>query len=94
MRFRRSDVPSSDNVVRCDGFIAVLFPHFSAVLVERVFTECGVVRIVARTLDGTASCPARVHICYERRLTDRCRMKFAVTLGSWVVCRQDLLAVC
>ncbi|MFI2471411.1 ISL3 family transposase [Streptomyces globisporus] len=76
MRFRHGDVPSSGTVVRCDDFIAVLFPHFSAVLVERVFTECGVVRIVARTLDGTASCPdcecpsARVHSCYERRLSD------------------------
>jgi hypothetical protein len=63
-------------VVRCDDFIGVLFPHFSAVLVERVFTECGVVHIVARTLDGIVSCPdcelpsARVHSCYERRLAD------------------------
>ncbi|MFD3657778.1 ISL3 family transposase [Streptomyces sp. NPDC058620] len=41
-----------------------------------MFTEGGVVRIVARPLDGTASCPdcecpsARVHSCYERRLAD------------------------
>jgi transposase len=54
----------------------VLFPHFNAVLVERVFTQCGVVHIVARTLDGSVSCPAcglpsdRVHSCYERRLAD------------------------
>lgn len=60
--------------VRCDDLIAVLFSHFKAVLVERVFTECGVVHIVARTLDGTTSCPDcelpsnRVHSCYERRL--------------------------
>ncbi|MFI8308918.1 ISL3 family transposase [Streptomyces sp. NPDC085927] len=43
---------------------------------ERVFTECGVVHIVARTLDGNVSCPDcalpsdRVHSCYERRLAD------------------------
>ncbi|UUU26550.1 ISL3 family transposase [Streptomyces sp. DSM 40750] len=54
----------------------MLFPHFNAVLVERVFTECGVVHIVARTLDGSASCPdcelpsSRVHSCHERRLAD------------------------
>ncbi|MFF8618794.1 ISL3 family transposase [Streptomyces sp. NPDC015350] len=54
----------------------MLFPQFDAVLVERVFTECGVVHIVARTLDGSASCPdcelpsGRVHSCYERRLAD------------------------
>jgi len=62
--------------VRCDDLIAVLFPHFKAVLVERVFTECGVVHIVVRTLDGAAPCPDcelpsnRVHSCYERRLAD------------------------
>lgn len=62
--------------MRCDDLIAVLFPHFSAVLVERVFTECGVVHIVARTLDGTAPCPDcecpsnRVHSYYQRRLAD------------------------
>ncbi|MFG2334283.1 transposase family protein [Streptomyces sp. NPDC048604] len=54
----------------------MLFPHFSAVLVERVFTECGVVNIVARTIDGSAPCPGcerpsdRVHSGYERRLAD------------------------
>ncbi|WP_240805744.1 transposase [Streptomyces sp. A1547] len=54
----------------------MLFPHFNAVLVERVFTECGVVHIVARTLEGSVSCPDcglpsdRVHSCYERRLAD------------------------
>lgn len=43
---------------------------------ERVFTECGVVQIVPRTLGGTASCPDcefpsnHVHSCYERRLDD------------------------
>jgi len=41
-----------------------------------VFTEYGVVHIVARTLDGSASCPDcelpsdRVQSCYERRLAD------------------------
>ncbi|WRZ87780.1 ISL3 family transposase [Streptomyces sp. NBC_01007] len=54
----------------------MLFPHFKAVLVERVFTECGVVHIVVRTLDGAAPCPDcelpsnRVHSCYERCLAD------------------------
>ncbi|WP_369776577.1 transposase family protein [Streptomyces sp. R33] len=63
-------------MVRCDDLITVLFPHFNAVLVERVFTECGVVHIVARTLEGSVSCPDcglpsdRVHSCYERRLAD------------------------
>ena len=42
------DVASSGTVVRCDDLIGVLFPQFRAVLVERVFTECGVVHIVAR----------------------------------------------
>ncbi len=62
--------------MRCDDLISVLFPHFNGVLVERVFTECGVVHIVARTLDGSASCPDcelpsdRVHSCYGRRLAD------------------------
>ncbi|MFF1838011.1 transposase family protein [Streptomyces sp. NPDC058231] len=43
---------------------------------ERVFTECGVVHILARTLDGAASCPdcqlpsSHGHSCYERRLAD------------------------
>ena len=43
---------------------------------ERVFTECGVVHIVARTLDGSVSCPdcvlpsSHLHSCYERRLAD------------------------
>lgn len=61
---------------RSGDLLEVLFPHFSAVLVERMFTECGVVHIVARTLDGTASCPdselpsSHVHSCYERRLAD------------------------
>jgi hypothetical protein len=27
-------------------------------------------------------------------LTDRFRMKFVVGIGSWVLCRQDLLGVC
>lgn len=40
------DVASSGTVVRCDDPIAGLFPHFSTVLVERVFTECSVVHIV------------------------------------------------
>ena len=63
-------------MVRCDDLIAVLFPRSRAVLVERVFTECGVVHIVARTLDGSAPCPdcelpsRRVHSCYQRRLAD------------------------
>ncbi|MGW0886423.1 transposase family protein [Streptomyces sp. NPDC002671] len=41
-----------------------------------MFTECGVVHIVARTFDGPASCPdcelasGRVHSCYQRRLAD------------------------
>ncbi|MFE5807720.1 ISL3 family transposase [Streptomyces sp. NPDC056491] len=54
----------------------MLFPHFSAVLVERVFTECGVVNLVARTVNDTASCPGcerpsdRVHSGYERRPAD------------------------
>ncbi|WP_371930636.1 ISL3 family transposase [Streptomyces poriferorum] len=74
--FCHGDVSSPENVVRCDDLTTVLFPHFRAVLVERVFTECGVVHVVARTLDGPASCPdcelpsRRVHSCYQRRLAD------------------------
>jgi hypothetical protein len=30
----------------------------------------------------------------DRTLTDRFRMKYVVGLGSWVLCRQDLLGVC
>lgn len=63
-------------MVRCDDLIAVLFPHFRTVLVERVFTECSVVHILARTFDGPASCAdcelpsSRVHSCYQRRLAN------------------------
>lgn len=63
-------------MLRCDDLIGVLFAHFKAVLVDQVFTECGVVHIVARTLDATTSRPDcerpsnRVHSCYERRLAD------------------------
>ncbi|MDX3458774.1 ISL3 family transposase [Streptomyces sp. ME02-8801-2C] len=62
--------------MRCDDLIAVLFPHFSAVLVERVFLECGTVRVSARTRSRSVRCPdcsvrsSRVHSTYERRLAD------------------------
>lgn len=62
--------------MRCDDLIAVLFPHFGAVLVERVFLECGTVRVSARTRSRGVPCPdcsvrsSRVHSAYERRLAD------------------------
>ncbi len=37
--------------VLCADVLNVLLPHLDAVLVERVFEECGVVHIVARTRD-------------------------------------------
>lgn len=52
----------------------MLFPWFRVLLVEGVFTDCGVVHIVARTLDGTASYPdcelpsSNVRGWYERWL--------------------------
>ncbi|MFJ3644208.1 ISL3 family transposase [Streptomyces sp. NPDC090108] len=63
-------------MVRCDDLIAVLFPHFSAVLVERVFLECGTVRVSARTRGRSVPCPdcsvrsGRMHSTYGRRLVD------------------------
>ncbi|MFJ9768012.1 transposase family protein [Streptomyces erythrochromogenes] len=54
----------------------MLFPHFSAVLVQRVFRECGTVRVSARTRSRSVRCPdcsvrsSRVHSTYERRLAD------------------------
>ncbi|MET9667901.1 ISL3 family transposase [Streptomyces sp. NPDC006475] len=51
-------------------------PHLDAVRVERVWSACGVVRIVARTRELTMACPdcgrgsARVHSRYSRELAD------------------------
>lgn len=62
--------------MRCHDLVGDLFPHVSALLVERVFVECGVVRLVARTQSVGVACPAcaavssRVHSVYERRLED------------------------
>jgi transposase len=67
-------VPSS---VVCDGLLGVVFPHLEQVLVERVGVEGGVVRVTARTRDGTAvPCPGcgalsrRVHSRYRRHVAD------------------------
>ncbi|MFJ3175361.1 hypothetical protein ACIPJK_31890 [Streptomyces roseus] len=54
----------------------MLFPHFSAVLVDRVFRECGTIRVSARTRSHSVPCPdypvqsSRVHSTHERRLAD------------------------
>ncbi|MEU0037597.1 transposase family protein [Streptomyces sp. NPDC006333] len=63
-------------MVRCRDLVGDLLPHVSALLVERVFVECGVVRLIARTQSVEVACPAcaavssRVHSVYERRLED------------------------
>ncbi len=61
----------------CDELLNVVFPHLKTVLVERVVVEGGVVRVTARTRDGTPlSCPdcgagsTRVHSRYGRRIAD------------------------
>lgn len=62
--------------MRCDDLVGDLFPHLSELLVERVFSECGVVRLVARTRDTEVACPgcaafsSRVHSTYGRCLAD------------------------
>ncbi|MGQ5655682.1 transposase family protein [Streptomyces lannensis] len=64
-------------MVRCHGLVGDLFPHVRALLLERVFFECGVVRLVARTQPIGVACPGcatvsnRVHSVYARRLEDR-----------------------
>ncbi|MER7952803.1 ISL3 family transposase [Streptomyces sp. NPDC096079] len=63
-------------MVRCHDLVGDLFPHVRALLLERVFFECGVVRLVARTQPIGVACHAcwavsiRVHSVYVRRLED------------------------
>ncbi|MFF2206009.1 ISL3 family transposase [Streptomyces sp. NPDC058145] len=54
----------------------IVFPHLEKVLVEQVRVEDGVVRVQARTRDGSLACPdcgvssVRVHSWYRRCLAD------------------------
>jgi len=54
----------------------IVFPHLETVRVEHVGVEDGVVRVMARTLDGALACPScgvcsyRVHSRYRRHLAD------------------------
>lgn len=63
-------------MVRCDELVGDLFPHLSALLLERVFFECGVTRLMARTRVAEVACPGcavmskRVHSTYGRCLAD------------------------
>lgn len=63
-------------MVRCDELVGVLFPYLNSVLVKRVFHADGAVRVEARTLDRSVTCPdcaassVRVHSTYERHLAD------------------------
>jgi hypothetical protein len=63
-------------VVRCDELFGNLFPHLSALLVERVFLECGAIHLRARTREAGVACPGCavvsnwVHSRYERSLAD------------------------
>jgi transposase len=61
----------------CDAILLnVLFPHLTAVRIEELSDDAGVVRICARAQTNEATCPAcgnasaRVHGWYERQLTD------------------------
>lgn len=62
--------------MRCHDLVGDLFPHVRALLLERVFFEYGVVRLVAGTQPIGVACPAcaavsnRVHSMYARRLED------------------------
>jgi transposase len=62
----------------CDELQDIVFPHLKSVLVERVVIEGGVVRVTARTREGTVlRCPdcgtpsGRVHGRYERHIADK-----------------------
>ncbi|MGW6909555.1 transposase family protein [Streptomyces sp. NPDC054940] len=63
-------------MVRCDELVGDLFPHLSELLVERMFSECGVMRMVANTRETEVACPGcaalsgRVHSTYGRRVAD------------------------
>ena len=60
----------------CDELVGDLFPHLSKVLVERVFFECGAIRVAVRTRETGVACPGcvvvsnRVHSTYGRCLVD------------------------
>ena len=61
----------------CDAILLnVLFPHLTAVRIEELSDDAGVVRICARAQSDEARCPAcgnvsaRVHGWYERQLAD------------------------
>lgn len=62
--------------MRCDELVGDLFPHLSALLLERVFFECGVIRLMARTRVAEVACPGcavmskGVHSTYGRCLAD------------------------
>ncbi len=51
------DATSSGTVTRCDELVGDLFPHLSELLVGRVFSEHGVVRLAARTREIEVACP-------------------------------------
>ncbi|MER5689689.1 transposase family protein [Streptomyces sp. NPDC002205] len=74
--FRLGGIASSGTVVRCNELVGDLFPHLSELLVERVFFECGVIRMVARAQEAEVPCPEcavvsnRVHSTYGRSLAD------------------------
>jgi hypothetical protein len=61
----------------CDAILLnILFPHLTAVVIDELSDEEGVVRIRARASSDEARCPAcdhasaRVHCWYERQLAD------------------------
>ncbi|MCX4410076.1 transposase family protein [Streptomyces sp. NBC_01764] len=62
--------------MRCDELVGDLFPHLSALHRERVFFDCGVIRLMASTREAEVACPGcavtsnRVHGTYGRRLAD------------------------
>lgn len=74
--FRLGGIAPSGTAVRCDELVGDPFPHLSELLVERVFFECGVIRMVARTPEAEVPCPGsavvsnRVHSTYGRSLAD------------------------
>ncbi|MFF2126551.1 ISL3 family transposase [Streptomyces olivochromogenes] len=61
-------------MVRCDELVVDLFPHLSALQLERVFFDCGVIRLMASTREAEVACPGRavmsnrVHSTYGRHL--------------------------
>lgn len=73
---RLGGIASSGTVAWCDELTGDLFPHLSELLVKRVFFECGMIRMVARTQEAEAPCPGcavvsnRVHSTNGRSLAD------------------------